>query len=283
MGQRIAVVTDSSAYIPAEECEGLDIRVIPLWMFWDDDRIQDGVDLTPDQFYTRLKNSQTIPTTSQPSAGEFKAFFEQVAESCDAICAVLVSSQLSGTVASALAAVEELPEIPIEVVDTLGVSMSLGFCVLAAARAAAQGCSLAEAADAARQMSRQVHFLFVVDTLEYLHKGGRIGGAKALFGTALSIKPLLHFQEGRIEPLMQVRTKKKAVTTMLDQAAARLAGKKMIEAALLDIDVPVEGDQVAELVKERFPGVRLIRSTVSPVVGTHAGPGTIGLAFYGEA
>ena len=260
----------------------MDIHVIPLWMFWDDDRIRDGVDLTPDQFYDRLKNSDTIPTSSQPSAGEFISFFKTVAEDFDAIVAVLVSSKISGTVASALAAVNDLPEIPIKIVDTLGVSMSLGYCVLAAAKAAAAGQSLEQAAAAAEQMSKRVHLLFAVDTLEFLHKGGRIGGAKALFGTALSIKPLLHFQDGVIEPLMQVRTKKKAVATMLDVVEERLGGKKMIEAALLDIDVPEEGDQVGEMVKERFPGVRLIRSTVSPVVGTHAGPGTIGLAFYGE-
>jgi DegV family protein with EDD domain len=282
MGQRIAVVTDSSAYLPEEETRGLDIHVIPLWMFWDDDRIRDGVDMTPKEFYTRLRNSKTIPTSSQPSAGEFKAFFEKVAEEYDAIAAVLVSSELSGTVASAIAAIAELPDIPIKLVDTLGVSMSLGYCVLAAAKAAAAGKSLDEVAAAAEKMSKRMHFLFAVDTLEFLHKGGRIGGAKAMFGTALSIKPLLHFLNGRIEPLMQVRTKKKAIATMLNIAEERLDGKRMIEAALLDVDVPEEGDRVGEMVKDRFPGVRLIRSTVSPVVGTHAGPGTIGLAFYGE-
>jgi DegV family protein with EDD domain len=282
MAPKIAVVTDSSAFIPAEESQGLDIHVIPLWMFWDGDRIQDGVDLTPEQFYARLKASDTIPTSSQPSAGEFSEFFKRLAPQYDGIAAVLVSSQLSGTVASAQAAVEDLPDIPIEVVDTLGVSMSLGFCVLAAAKKAADGGSLEDVAEAARRMSKRVHFLFVVDTLEYLHKGGRIGGAKALFGTALSIKPLLHFLDGRIEPLMQVRTKKKAIQTMLEQAAERLDGRQMVEAALLDIDVPEEGDRVAEMVAAAFPGVRLIRSTVSPVVGTHAGPGTIGLAFFGE-
>jgi DegV family protein with EDD domain len=282
MGQRIAIVTDSSAYLPEEETRGLDIHVIPLWMFWDDDRIRDGVDLTPKQFYTRLRNSDTIPTSSQPSAGEFISFFKELAKQYDAIAAILVSSKLSGTVASALAAKDDLPDIPIKVVDTLGVSMSLGYCVLAAAKAAAAGQTLDQVAAAAEKMSKRVHFLFAVDTLEFLHKGGRIGGAKALFGTALSIKPLLHFMEGRIEPLMQVRTKKKAIATMLDVAEERLAGKKMVEAALLDVDVPEEGDRVGEMVKSRFPGVRLIRTAVSPVVGTHAGPGTIGFVFFSE-
>ena len=282
MGQRIAIVTDSSAFLPEKETQGLDIHVIPLWMFWDDDHIRDGVDLTPDQFYDRLKNSDSIPTSSQPSAGEFSDFFKKVAEDFDAIVAVLVSSKISGTVTSAIAAVEDLPQVPIKIVDTLGVSMSLGYCVLAAAKAAA-GKNLEQVAAAAEQMSKRVHLLFAVDTLEYLQKGGRIGGAKALIGTALSIKPLLHFQDGVIEPLMQVRTKKKAIATMLDVAEERLGGKKMIDATILDIDVPEEADLVAKTVQVRFPGVRLIRSTVSPVVGTHAGPGTIGFAFYGEA
>jgi len=129
-------------------------------------------------------------------------------------------------------------------------------------------------------LSEKVEFLFAVDTLEFLRRGGRIGGAKALLGTALSIKPLLHFEDGQIEPLMQVRTKKKALTTMLDVAEARLAGKPIAGVAILDVDTEEEGDRVAEMVRQRFSVPRVIRTTVSPVVGTHAGPGTVGMVFY---
>jgi DegV family protein with EDD domain len=121
-----------------------------------------------------------------------------------------------------------------------------------------------------------------VGALEYLHRGGRIGGAKRLLGTALKIKPLLHFSDGKIEPLAQVRTRRKAIARMLDIAEERLGGKRMAEAAVPDIDVPEEGDAVAAQVKERFGVSRVYRSTVSPVVGTHAGPGTVGFAFYAE-
>ena len=281
-GKKIAIVTDSSTYIPEEETAGLDIHVIPLWMIWDDDKLRDGVDIQPDVFYSRLRSSKTLPTSSQPSAGEFIEFFKEVAKDCDEIAAILVSSKISGTMASALAAQKELPEIPIQVVDSLTVSMGLGYCVLAAARAAAAGKSLAEVVQIAEEMSTRVHLVFAVDTLEYLRKGGRIGGAKALLGTALSIKPLLHFLDGQIEPLMQVRTKKKALACMLDAAEERLAGKKMVEATVLDVDAPVDGNRVAEMVKQRFAIPKVLRTTVSPVVGTHAGPGTVGLAFYGE-
>lgn len=279
---KVAVVTDSSTYFPEEMMRGLNIHVIPLWMIWDEDKLRDGVDISPQEFYTRLRGSKTMPTSSQPSAGEFMAFFKQVAQDNDAIAAVLVSSKISGTVASACAAQEQLPEIPIRVVDTLTVSMGLGYCVLEAAKAAKAGKSLGEVAAVAEQMSQRVHFLFAVDTLEYLYKGGRIGGAKALLGTALSIKPLLHFKDGQIEPLMQVRTKKKSIATMLDVAEERLGGKRMLEATVLHVDVPEEGEAVAEMVRQRFPGVELVCTTVGPVVGTHAGIGSVGLVFYGE-
>jgi DegV family protein with EDD domain len=279
--KKIAILTDSSAYIPEEAACGLNIHTIPLWLIWDNEHIRDGVDITPKQFYTRLKAAKNIPTSSQPTCGEFKAYFEKLAAENDAVVAVLVSSKMSGTIASALSAQEELPDLNIRVVDSFATAMALGFCVLAAARAAQQGQSIDEVAAAAEDMRERVHFLFAVDTLEYLHKGGRIGGAKALMGTVLSIKPLLHFQNGQIEPLMSVRTKKKAIATMLDVAEERLSGGKMVEAAVLDVDAPDEGDAVAEVVSQRF-GIKPIRATVSPVVGTHAGIGSVGLIFYGD-
>ena len=280
--KKIAIVTDSSTYIPPEETAGLDIHVIPLWLIWDDEHFRDGVDIQPVDFYQRLRGTKTMPSSSQPSAGEFIELFKKLAEDYDTIVAALVSSRISGTVASALAAQKELPDLNIEVVDSMSVSMGLGFCVLAAAKAAAEGKDVAEVLRACQQLSEKVHFLFAVDTLEFLRRGGRIGGAKALLGTALSIKPLLHFHDGQIEPLMQVRTKKKALATMLDIAEERLAGKPMAEAAILDVDTEQEGDRVAEMVRQRFSVSRVIRTTVSPVVGTHAGPGTVGLVFYAE-
>ena len=279
--KKIAILTDSSSYIPAEAARGLNIHTIPLWLIWDNEHIRDGVDITPEQFYTRLKAAKNIPTSSQPTAGEFINYFEQLAAENDAVVAVLVSSKMSGTIASALSAQEQLPGLNIRVVDSQATAMGLGFCVLAAARAAQQDQSVDQVVAVAEDMRARVQFLFAVDTLEYLHKGGRIGGAKALFGTVLSIKPLLHFQNGQIEPLMSVRTKKKAIATMLDVAEERLCGGKMVEAAVLDVDAPGEGDAVAELVSRRF-GIQPIRATVSPVVGTHAGLGSVGLIFYGD-
>jgi DegV family protein with EDD domain len=280
--QRIAVVTDSSAYIPEEALGGLDIPVIPLWLQWGDEHFRDGVDMDVPTFYQRLQTDETFPTTSQPSAGEFLDFFREVGAGVEAIVGLFVTSKLSGTVANAQAAQAELPDVTVRVVDSLSTSMGLGFMVLTAARAAAAGKSLDEVVAAAEEMRDRVHLLFAVDTLEFLHRGGRIGGAKWLLGTALSIKPLLHLDDGTIKPLVQVRTKRKAVARMLDVAEERLGGKRMAEAAVIDAGTPEEGDALAEQVRERFGISPVYRTAVSPAIGTHAGPGTVGVAFYAE-
>ena len=280
--KRIAVVTDSSAYIPSSALEGLRVSVIPVWLLWDEDRLRDGVDIDPAAFYHRLETSKTIPTSSQPSVGEFVAFYRQVAAEADAIVSVLVSSELSGTIASAQAARVQLPQLDIRIVDSRSSSMGLGLSVLAAARAAAAGAGVDEVVAAAEEMRDRVHLLFVVDTLEFLHRGGRISGAKRVLGTVLQIKPILHIQDGRIVSLTQARTKRKALHLILDLAEERLGGKAMAEAVIVDINSPESGDAVAERVAERFAPSALYRSEVSPVVGMHVGPGAIGLVFYGE-
>jgi DegV family protein with EDD domain len=279
---RIVVVTDSSAYIPEEALGDLNIPVIPVWLIWGDDRFRDGVDIDPPTFYRRLRESEVFPTTSQPSAGEFEDFFQQIGAEAEAIVGVFLTSKLSGTVASAQAAQMELPELNIQIVDSLSVSMGLGFIVLAAARAAAAGRSLDDVIAIAEEMRDRVHLLFVVDTLEYLHRGGRIGGAKWLLGTALNIKPLLHFVDGTIEPLAQVRTKRKAVARMLDVVEERLGGRRMAEASVIDANSPEEGDAIAEQVKERFGISTVYRTVLSPAIGVHGGPGTLAICFYAE-
>lgn len=280
--ERVAVVTDSTACIPNEALNGLDIPVIPLWLIWEDERYRDGVDIPPETFYRRLQERDTIPSTSQPSVGEFVDFYRRAAEEkqTKTIVGTFISSKISGTVASAQTAASQLPELDITVIDSLSTSMGLGFVALAAAREAAAGGS-AEAVVAAAQAVRQrLTVFFTVDTLEYLHKGGRIGGAKRFLGTMLNIKPLLHLNDGCVEPMCQIRTKQRALTEMLDKAQERLNGKDMAEAAIIDVNSGQEADVVAEQVRERFQVSTVYRAPVSPVIGTHAGPGTVGIGFY---
>jgi len=278
--KKIVILTDSSAHIPEKIRTELGIEVIPLWLIWDGKSMRDGVDIQTDVFYQRLKSSKTLPTSSQPSIQEFKTVFQKMGKGADAIVAVLVSSKISGTFESARAAAGELPDQEIHVVDTLTCAMGLGLIVIASARAAAEGRSVQEVVSLADKMQESVYTLFVVDTLDYLFKGGRISGGKHLLGNALNIKPILHFCEGQIKPLTQARSKKKALTQMLDIVDERLSGDQMLEAVVMDVDAAEEADQVAEMIRSRFNPARLGRAGVSPVVGTHVGPGTVGVSFY---
>jgi DegV family protein with EDD domain len=179
-------------------------------------------------------------------------------------------------------ALSEIQNFPIQIVDAMSSSMGLGFVVLAAARAAAAGADLDGVVAAAIKMRDNVQLIFVVDTLKYLHRTGRITGAKRLLGTALQIKPILEFKDGLIQSLSQARTKGKAFEQLLLISEERLGDKRMAEAAIVDIDNPEDGETVARLTKERFGTTLVHRAEVSPVVGTHVGPGAIGIAFYPE-
>jgi DegV family protein with EDD domain len=275
-------VTDSTAYIPDQALNRLDIPVIPLWLIWGDERYRDGVDIGPRAFYGRLQERDTIPSTSQPSVGEFIDFYRRVAEEqeTDTIVGAYISSKISGTVASAEAAAAQVPELNVTVINSFSTSMGLGFVALAAAREAAAGGSMADVVAAAEAVQERLTVLFVVGTLEYLHKGGRIGGAKRFLGTMLNIKPLLHLNDGQVEAMGQVRTKRRAITEMLSIAEERLNGKQMAEVAVIDADNREESDMVADRVGRHFDVSPVYQAPVSPVIGTHAGPGTVGLGFY---
>ena len=279
-GEKVIVITDSSASLPDQILKGLDLRMIPLWLVWDNETFMDGVDIDPQTFYSRLRDSTTLPSSTQPSVQEFVDFFQECKKDADAIVCVLASSKISGTVDSAQSAKEKVPDLPIRIVDSLFSAMGLGFIAVAAARAAAAGKSINEVVLTAERMRDAVNLLFVVDTLEYLQKGGRIGGAKWLLGTALNIKPLLHFEDGLITSLSQTRTKKKGVIELLDITEERLGGREMAEAAVVHVDCLAGGKELMEMVKDRFDPPQIYISDVSPVVGTHVGPGGLGLAFY---
>lgn len=278
--QPVGIVTDSSANIPQEIVSDLGIHVMPLWLIWDEQKYLDGIDITPQEFCQRLRGSKTLPTSSQPTALEFQDFFNRCSAECDAIVAILASSRISGTVASAEAARASMPDLLIEVVDSKFSSMGLGLVAMAAARAAADGSSMDEVIQVALEVRERVQLLFVVDTLEYLHRGGRIGGAKRLLGTALRIKPILHFHDGQIEPLAQARTKRKALAELLDIVETRLSGSSMAEAAVVNVDCSEDGMALLERIKARFQPGQISLGDVSPVVSTHVGPGALGVAFY---
>ncbi|HHS97046.1 MAG TPA: DegV family protein [Chloroflexi bacterium] len=279
---KIAVVTDSTAYLPPQVRERFGIPVIPLHLIWGEEVLKDGVDIDPTAFYQRLQTAPTLPTTSQPSTGEFVDFFRSVAEEKDTetIIGFFISSDLSGTVASAEAAKNLLGDLNITVVDSRSTSMGLGFQAMAAAEVVQAGGTVEEALQAAESVRYRLHVLFVVDTLEFLHRGGRIGGAKRFLGTALKIKPILELENGRIESLEQVRTKKKAVARLVQIAQERKGDGAVPRAAVVHANAAEECRRLQERVEEALGPEEVYMTEVSPVIGTHTGPGTLGVAFY---
>jgi DegV family protein with EDD domain len=280
--RRIAIVTDSTADLPPHLVEEFGIRVVPQVLIMGDQTWRDGVDIDSATFYELLRTSSQFPSSSQPSVVDFQQVFGELAEEYDGIAAILISDELSGTLNSARMAAETLPDVPIEIIDTRAVSVQLAFIVLAAARAAAAGGDLQTVADAARAMIGQVQLYFVVDTLEYLHRGGRIGAASRLFGTALNLKPVLTIDDGIVTPLTKVRSRRKALGTVVRILDEQLAGADRIHMAVLHIACPDEAAHLAEHLEARFHPVELIRAECGPVLGTHAGPGTVGVAVYAD-
>ena len=279
---RIAVVTDSTCDLPRELTNEHNIHIVPQVLIMGTETWREGVDIDPPAFYELLQTSSDFPASSQPSVPDFQEVFSRLAQDVDGIAAILVSDELSGTLNSARMAKESLPDVPIEIVDTRSVSMQLGFIVLAAARAAAAGADLQTVADTARAMIGRSSVYFVVDTLEYLHRGGRIGAASRLFGTALNLKPLLAIKEGIVQPVTKVRSRRKALATLVQLLDEELAGKEWIQMAVLHVAAPEEADRLAEQLVDRYYPAEMIHTECGPVVGTHAGPGTLGVAFYAE-
>lgn len=282
--RKIAVVTDSTSNLPPELAREYDIPMIPLKVHWGEDTYLDGVTLMPDTFYRWLGERKDFPTTSQPSAGEFMQFFQEAAErfETDTLVGVFISADMSGTLASAIQAKAELSGLHIELLDSRSVSMGLGFQVLTAARAADAGASLEEIVDRVHQVRARMQLLFTVQTLEFLHRGGRIGGAARLLGTALNLKPLLTVEGGRVEALEKVRSRRKSLQRLMELAETRLAGRRPSEVAVLDVNGGADADWLVAQVAETFNPPRIYRTVITPVVGTHAGPGTVGVVFYAE-
>ena len=276
---KIAIITDSTAYIPEDLVEKNPIWVAPLVVIFGDKTFEDGVDIQPEEFYNRLKTESVNPSTSQVTPASFnKLFSELVPQEYEILC-VLVSDKLSGTIDSVMQAKEDYPNAKIEIVNSYSITMALGFQALAAARAAEEGADLAECKAVAEQARDHTGVVFAVATLEYLHRGGRIGGGARFLGTALNLKPILEVRDGRVEALERVRTRKKSLARLIDLVEERTEGQSPIRIAAIHANAPEEAKAVLEEASKRLGAVEEILSDVSPVVGTHTGPGTVGIAY----
>jgi DegV family protein with EDD domain len=277
--KKVAIITDSSAYLPQEFVDELGIHVVPLALHWDGETYHDGVDIQAEEFYARLAGSKTIPTTSQVSVSAFYDLFKDLIAQDYAVLALLISSGISGTVDSALQAQSNFPGEAIEIFDSGLVSMALGFMVLTVARAAQDGADLQECLSLAKAIFPKIGVYFTVDTLEYLNKGGRINTAKRLMGSALNLKPIMEIRDGKIELVESVRSRRKAVQRMLELVDRDIAGKSPVSISTFHAAADEENQVLMKEAMDRFKAVEGITTFVSPVVGAHTGPGTLSIAY----
>lgn len=277
--KKVAIVTDSTAYLPQRYVDEFGVTVLPLTLHWDGESYRDGVDITPDEFYTRLAGSSTLPTTSQATVNDFVEIYTRLLDEGNAVLTMPISSGISGTYDSAIQAKAQFADAPIEVIDTRLVSMALSFQVLAAARAARDGAALEECKAVALKAYDHIGVYFVVDTLKYLHAGGRIGGGKRFMGTALNIKPILEIRDGKIEAVKSVISINKALEAMVELVESDIKGRKPVRISVFHALAEKKATTLLDETAKRLHADEAILSYVSPVVGCHVGPGTLSIAY----
>jgi len=276
--QQVTVVTDSTSYLPAGLADRLGIRVMPLQVQLGDRCGSEGIDVSPADVTAALRAGVTVGT-SRPTPGDFAKLYKEILDSEPGqVLSLHLSAELSGTCDSARLAAREFPA-QVRVLDSRAAGMALGFPVLAAGRVAADGGGLDEVEAAARQVLDASTALFYVDSLEWLHRGGRIGSAAARFGTALAVKPLLHLADGRIAPLEKVRTTSKAIARLV-QLGVAAAGDRPVDLAVQHLAAPARAAELARQLGDQLPRLGTVyTSEVGAAVGAHVGPGLLGVVI----
>ena len=276
----VKIVTDSTGYLPLELLEQYDIRVVPLNVHFGEDRVyQEGVNLTNDEFYQMLAEAPELPTTSQPSPGQFRDVFGELTEAGHQVVCIVISQKMSGTYQSALEASRAFPDADVTVIDSEFVAGGLALMTLTAAEMTADGRSLDQIVKRVEQMKQDTRLFFVVDTLEYLQKGGRIGTASALLGTMLKVKPILTVSEGIVQPVDRVRTKRKAVQRVLAEMEDSVSPNQPVLVTVMHALAPDEARELESEVQRRLQCERILTIDIGSVVGIHAGPGVVGAAI----
>jgi len=279
MENKIAVVLDSTTTLPDKFLEGLELRFAPAIIIWEGEELLDGIDIQPEAFFKRLATTQVMPSTSQATPVMFQKIYSDLLDKGFEILVVTISSKLSGMYSSAMQAKEMFENARIEVVDSLTGTMTIGMSLQKVFNAIQQGASLMECRQIVERALSNTGVLLTVDTLEYLHRGGRIGGAQKFLGSALKLKPILEIVDGGFEGLEKVRTRSKALDRLVDLTIERIGDRKPVEVAALHANAEQVAEDLIETMKQRIEIVQTFVTSVSPGVGVHLGPGTVGLTF----
>ena len=278
---KFAIVTDSTSYIPSEIIQKHGLTVTPQILIWGDETFRDGIDIQPSEYYGRLKTAKIMPSTYQVSPATMHETFQGLVDQGFDVLGIFISSKLSGTLQSAIQGRELMGAAAekVSIVDSQSTAMALGFQVLGAARAKEAGARLKECVALTEKAHAKTGVFFAVDTFEFLHRGGRIGGPQRFIGSALNLKPILALKEGKVEGVERIRTKSKAHDRILELVAEQVKGKPNIRIATLHANAIDDAKALLDRAANELKPAEMILSELSPVVGTHTGPGTVGLAF----
>ncbi|NDJ54190.1 MAG: DegV family protein [Chloroflexi bacterium] len=282
MTHKIGLITDSTCDIPQELIATYRILRMPQYVVWGEDEYNDLIDIDPPTFYRRLPEDPLHPTTSRPTVPDIMKLVDKAKqEGAEEIVIIVVSDKLSGSYDASLQAQQEI-DIPSYVIDSMSVSMGLGWQVLAAARAREDGASAEEMIQTAAQVRERTQVVFTVDTLEFLHRGGRIGGAAKWIGTALQLKPSLYVDHslGEVAAGQRIRTRKKAIRSMIESFFGGYRDDKPQHVSVAHGGSPEDAIELAQTIKGRFAPEELYITHVSPAIGVHAGPGVLSIAGY---
>jgi DegV family protein with EDD domain len=274
----IGIITDSTAYIPEKFIKQFNIIVLPQILIWGDETYRDGVDIQPSAFYNRLQSATVMPSTSQVTPAAFTEAYERLIGEGKEVLAILLSAKLSGTIDSAVQAKAMTPDAKIHIFDSNTTTMALGFQVLSAARAIQDGAEIEQVLKMLEDGRDHTGVYLTPATLEFLHRGGRIGNASRFLGTALNIKPILGVIDGRVEPVERVRTHRKALQRLVEIIQEK-AGQHAVRIACLHANAPGEAEEVLKLCESQLDVQEGFVGDVSPVIGTHVGPGTVAIAY----
>jgi DegV family protein with EDD domain len=275
LAARFRVVTDSTADVLPEWRERYGIEVVPLNVVFDDRSFKDRVDLSDDEFFARLKAATRLPKTSAPAPGEFAAVYERLSRECDGVISIHLGGNLSGTVESARLGAQALEGFPVHVVD----SRSLTICVGFLCRVAAESPSLEEALRRVEERVPRLRILALLDTLRYLEMGGRINRAQAMIGSVLDVKPIMGVADGQIRPLDRVRTRRKAIARLVELFRQDLPAEQV---AVVHAQAPEDAEELRGRLLGEWDDLDVEISQIGPVLGTHIGPGAVGIAYVRE-
>jgi DegV family protein with EDD domain len=276
---KVAIVTDSTTNLPQEIAEQYGIQSAPANIIWSGEELLDGIDITPSEFYHRLDKAKEIPTTSQATPAAFKMIFDNLLAQGYEILTATISSKLSGMYSSAVQARNMLPHAKIEVIDSLTGSMGLGWPLIKVAQLAKKGVALETCKAYLEKALENVGILLMVDSLEFLHRGGRIGGAQRFLGTALNFKPILEVTGGVFEGLERVRTRVKALNRLVELVVERINDREPVYLGVLHAKAPELAEELLQRVSQKVSIAQSIITDLGPAVGVHLGPGTVGVTF----